>query len=111
MTALRGLAVVLPVPTVLDVQDDAIVLGWMAGVHGQELLEQDPKRVLQAVGSMARTLHELNPATVPELEGDGVLVHGDFGPQNMLLDPDTYAVTALLDWEILSEPARSRSAR
>jgi aminoglycoside phosphotransferase (APT) family kinase protein len=30
---------------------------------------------------------------------DHVLVHGDFGPQNTLLDPATFAVTALLDWE------------
>ena len=28
-----------------------------------------------------------------------VLVHGDFGPQNLLLDPSTVEPTALLDWE------------
>jgi aminoglycoside phosphotransferase (APT) family kinase protein len=28
-----------------------------------------------------------------------VLVHGDFGPNNVLLDPVTFDVTAVLDWE------------
>jgi aminoglycoside phosphotransferase (APT) family kinase protein len=28
-----------------------------------------------------------------------VLVHGDFGPNNVLLDPQAAAVTAVLDWE------------
>jgi aminoglycoside phosphotransferase (APT) family kinase protein len=28
-----------------------------------------------------------------------VIRHGDFGPNNVLFDPDTMAVTALLDWE------------
>ena len=29
-----------------------------------------------------------------------MLVHGDFGPQNVLLDADSAAPTALLDWEL-----------
>ena len=29
----------------------------------------------------------------------GVLVHGDYGPNNVLLDPAARAVTAVLDWE------------
>jgi Ser/Thr protein kinase RdoA (MazF antagonist) len=28
-----------------------------------------------------------------------VVLHGDSGPNNILLDPHDYAVTALLDWE------------
>ena len=27
-------------------------------------------------------------------------VHGDFGPQNLLIDPDSLAVTAIVDWEL-----------
>ena len=35
---------------------------------------------------------------MPGLEGTGpVLVHGDFGPQNVLIQDDR--ITALLDWE------------
>ena len=29
-----------------------------------------------------------------------MLVHGDFGPQNVLLDPETAVPTALVDWEL-----------
>lgn len=36
---------------------------------------------------------------VPKADPDSVLVHGDFGPNNVLLDPGTFAVTGLLDWE------------
>lgn len=28
-----------------------------------------------------------------------MLVHGDYGPNNVLLEPDTGEVTAVLDWE------------
>lgn len=31
--------------------------------------------------------------------GDGPLVHGDFGPNNLLIDPAAWQVTAILDWE------------
>jgi hypothetical protein len=30
--------------------------------------------------------------------------HGDFGPQNLLLDPVTFAATAVLDWEFAVHP-------
>jgi aminoglycoside phosphotransferase (APT) family kinase protein len=29
----------------------------------------------------------------------GVVVHGDYGPNNMLFDPVTFAAAAVLDWE------------
>ena len=28
-----------------------------------------------------------------------MLVHGDFGPNNILIDPESFEITALLDWE------------
>lgn len=35
-----------------------------------------------------------------DLEGTGpVIVHGDFGPQNMLFDDEVGVVVAILDWE------------
>jgi aminoglycoside phosphotransferase len=42
------------------------------------------------------------PALRPEVgpaRGPGVVVHGDYGPNNMLLDPVTFEVTAIVDWE------------
>lgn len=37
--------------------------------------------------------------SVEDGSAEPVLVHGDFGPNNILLDPETFEVTALLDWE------------
>jgi hypothetical protein len=31
---------------------------------------------------------------------DHILVHGDFGPNNMLFDPVTFQVAAVVDWEL-----------
>jgi aminoglycoside phosphotransferase (APT) family kinase protein len=55
----------------------------------------DAEAVLEACGAVLRRIH----ATPADAEGDGVLVHGDFGPNNTLLDPGTFQVTAVLDWE------------
>jgi aminoglycoside phosphotransferase (APT) family kinase protein len=49
---------------------------------------------------LLRRLHDLDPAAVGSSRPAGVICHGDFGPNNMLLDPASYQVTALLDWEL-----------
>ncbi|MCZ9342717.1 phosphotransferase, partial [Streptomyces sp. TRM76130] len=67
-----------------------------------------PEAVLAGCGRLLRALH----ATAPDMLGDGphragaVLVHGDFGPHNLLFDPAAYEVTAVVDWEFahLGEP-------
>ncbi|NUO43052.1 MAG: phosphotransferase [Streptomyces sp.] len=93
LTRLQGR---LPVPPVRAADARTLTLGFMAGVPGQELLEEQPAAVLTSCGEMLRRIHAipLDVATV-----GGVLVHGDFGPQNVLLDPGTFAVTAVVDWE------------
>lgn len=101
VAALRGLADALPVPAVTAVHTDAIVLERMPGRPGQEVLLKRPGPVLHTVGVLARRLQQLPPDQVPGLAGSGVLVHGDFGPQNLLLDPTTAQVTAVLDWELV----------
>jgi len=104
VAALRGVAGILPVPMVVEVRPDSIVLGLVSGTPGQELLVQDPAGVLEAVGRLARTLQRVPPAMVAGLAPVGagqVLVHGDFGPQNLLLDPATLVITAVLDWEFV----------
>ena len=75
----------LPVPRVLSRDGDTVTLGWLPGVHGQDLIARGHAGpVLRSCGALLRSL----PFT-----------HGDYGPQNMLFDPETYAVTGVLDWE------------
>ena len=72
----------------------------LPGRPGQDLVDEGHgSRVMHAAGALLRELQALPPEVVPGLAGEGpVLVHGDFGPQNMLFDAE-YRVTGLLDWE------------
>jgi len=100
--ALTRLVGRLPVPALLDQSEGQIEVDWIAGVPGQERLETAPEQVLYVVGATARTLLGLEVdavAGLPRRPGGTVLVHGDFGPQNLLLDSDTNQPTAILDWE------------
>ncbi|RRR98163.1 phosphotransferase family protein [Glycomyces terrestris] len=91
---LNGLAGAVPVPPVLDGDGESLTIGFVAGVQGQELVEAGhAAAVMRACGAVLRRLHAL-----PAPAGT-VLVHGDFGPNNVLVDPATFAVTAVLDWE------------
>ena len=102
INALSGLAGHLPVPPILAVADGEVTLALLPERPGQELLEEQPEPVLYATGRLARRLASVQLselaglATIP---GGTVLVHGDFGPQNLLLDEDTAEPTALVDWE------------
>ena len=102
VTALLALHGLLPVPQLLAQTPGEITLALVDGQHGQELLELAPEPVLTSVGRMARRLAEADPPRLAGLTavGSGVLVHGDFGPQNMLFDSRTAEPTALLDWEL-----------
>jgi aminoglycoside phosphotransferase (APT) family kinase protein len=78
-------------------------LRFLDGEHGQDLIRGGcAAQVLQACGHTLRRIHALDVTTVfphePAPPGT-VLVHGDYGPNNILLDPDTLTVTAILDWE------------
>jgi aminoglycoside phosphotransferase (APT) family kinase protein len=46
------------------------------------------------------TLRERLAATVPASASPAAVVHGDFRLDNLLADPHTMAVTAVLDWEM-----------
>jgi hypothetical protein len=50
------------------------------------------------------------PATpLRRVGSDGsALLHGDFGPQNMLFDEGTLQMAALVDWEFMHAGDRSR---
>jgi hypothetical protein len=105
LTRLRGL---VPVPPLVAAGTGEITLGFVGGRPGQELLEERPEDVLYAVGRLAAEVAAVDVSAVSGLAvsseveqapGRGVLVHGDFGPQNVLLDEATAEPTALLDWE------------
>lgn len=99
--ALLALAGTLPVPTVLDAGPGSLTLSHLPGVHGQDLIDEGhATEVLQSCARLLRRLQEIPASEVGFAAAPGqVLVHGDFGPNNILLDPTTFAVTGLLDWE------------
>ncbi|HEY7142651.1 MAG TPA: aminoglycoside phosphotransferase family protein [Streptosporangiaceae bacterium] len=102
---LRALRGQIPVPAVLDSAQASLTLSFMAGQQGQELLAAGHgASVLRACGGMLRRIHQLDAGQAAAALGSvmapgQVLTHGDYGPQNVLLDPATLAVTAVLDWE------------
>ena len=53
------------------------------------------------VGQFAAKVQELAAVLDPPYRGDHRLIHGDFFPGNLLVD-DTYAITALLDFGLLT---------
>jgi aminoglycoside phosphotransferase len=94
----------VPVPQILDYSDGCLTMTFMNGIHGQELLDAGrADGVLGACGTMLWRIHQLGTGGITALAtaaGDGqVLVHGDYGPQNVLLDPAALEITAVLDWE------------
>ncbi|MDA1359524.1 phosphotransferase [Glycomyces luteolus] len=91
---ITDLAGTIPVPPLLGAGEGALTLGFVEGAPGQELLDTDAAAVLRSCGTVLRRIH-----AVASSLGEGVLVHGDFGPNNLLLDPGTFAVTAVVDWE------------
>jgi hypothetical protein len=93
----------LPVPRVIgtDASVPLVVLAEIAGRHGQELVDEGCARwVLRLVGEALSRLQSIDSSTVAGLDGTGaVIVHGDFGPQNMLFNPELGSIVGILDWE------------
>jgi tRNA A-37 threonylcarbamoyl transferase component Bud32 len=99
LTRLQGR---LPVPPVRAADAGTLTLGFVEGAPGQELLGTGrAEQVLERSGELLSRIHRIEPSILPDgrHESDKVLVHGDFGPHNVLLDPATYEVTAVVDWE------------
>lgn len=99
--ALVALAGKLPVPPLLGRSARSISAGFMPGVHGQDLVAAGlAPAVLRACGLMLRRVQAIDPGMIAGDAGAGaVLVHGDYGPNNLLLDPSGQQVTAIVDWE------------
>jgi len=98
---LVSLAQRVPVPDVVerDVAVPLLIIGEAPGTHGQDMIDAGRgAEVMRLLGSLLMDLQQVSPSTVPGLAGDGpVLVHGDFGPQNVLIEDNR--ITALVDWE------------
>ena len=101
---LRRVASMLPVPEVVEINEERRTLRtkWIDGTPGQALMQSGaPRAVLTATGSLLRELQSESVQSIiaPVLEPGGTIaVHGDFGPQNLLLDAHA-EVVALFDWE------------
>ncbi|HET6483419.1 MAG TPA: aminoglycoside phosphotransferase family protein [Actinoplanes sp.] len=103
LAVLQRLPVGLPVPRVLGTPDGELRLQHLPGLHGQDLIDGGLARpVLRSCGELLRRVQQVDVSVVfPDTTtGTGwVIVHGDYGPNNMLFDQDNFRVTGLLDWE------------
>lgn len=101
--ALAALAGCLPVPALISTGDLSLNMALMPGVPGQDLIDQGlAYRVLTACGQMLRRVHAIDPLLMradDRYAPGTVLVHGDYGPNNTLLDAEAREVTAIVDWE------------
>jgi aminoglycoside phosphotransferase (APT) family kinase protein len=99
--ALARLAGQIPVPEVLGVERDRLTMAYVPGGHGQDLLDAGfAADVLAGCGHLLRRLQNVDPTALFDRDpGGAVIVHGDFGPNNVLFAPDCVEVTAVLDWE------------
>ncbi|ADB30209.1 aminoglycoside phosphotransferase [Kribbella flavida DSM 17836] len=90
----------LPVPPVRGLVAGTLRLGFVPGKPGQELLDAEyAEAVLMSCGRILGRIHSTEIIGLPKTSPGDVLVHGDFGPNNLLLDPETFAVTGVVDWE------------
>jgi hypothetical protein len=103
LASLSGLFGRYPVPAVVhfDASVPVLIVTEIIGRHGQEAItEGHGAAVLGLIGGSLAKLQRLDPSLIPGLGGSGeVIVHGDFGPQNMLFNLDLTAVSGVLDWE------------
>lgn len=83
-------------PALLAAPDGALIMAHLPGTHGQDLIAAGhAETVLRRCGELLRELQAVDVRAVfPQAAAGTVLVHGDYGPNNMLFDP-----AAILDWE------------
>jgi aminoglycoside phosphotransferase len=101
--ALGVLSSYVAVPEVLHVDPahHRLQTRYIPSRHGQAVIDTgEASEVLFLCGMLLHHLQTLSPQLLPNAAGFGpVIVHGDFGPQNMLIASDAWRVTALVDWE------------
>ena len=107
--ALRTLAGVLPVPTLLTSVPGVGTTAYMQGIPGQAAIAAgNAAQVLYACGRLLADVQSVAPSRVLDhVSGDGsVLVHNDFGPNNVVLDLALTEVRLLCDWEWVTAGSR-----
>ncbi len=98
--AIHSLTGILPVATIVESHPRVIVLEKVPGRHGQDLIAMgEGQAVMFCLGRLLREVQAVTPAFYGEFNGTGVLVHGDFGPNNLLLAEDGDVAVLLADWE------------
>jgi tRNA A-37 threonylcarbamoyl transferase component Bud32 len=93
----------LPVPMLLENKvSGELITKKINGLHGLDLLAEGKSiQVLVALGNLLKLVQKF-PAQKLQgiIPGNGdVLVHGDYGPQNLLLHPKSLETIAIVDWE------------
>jgi hypothetical protein len=98
--ALRSLADRLRVATVVDSRPGVLILSRVPGRHGQERIDRgEGEAVMFGLGRLLREVQAVRPGFFDELGGGGVLVHQDFGPNNVLFADHDDSISLLADWE------------
>jgi hypothetical protein len=90
----------LPVATILESRPGFLVLARVPGRHGQDLIDAGEGHVVMyGLGALLREVQAVQPDFYDGTSGDGILVHGDFGPNNVLFAEHDDHVALLADWE------------
>jgi hypothetical protein len=98
--AIRSVTGLLPVATIVASQPGVLVLGKVPGRHGQDLIDSgEGDAVMFGLGRLLREVQAISPVFFGEFHGAGVLVHHDFGPNNVLLAEHDDSIALLADWE------------
>jgi hypothetical protein len=98
--AIRSLAGRLPVAAIVASRPGVLVLDRVLGRHGQDVIDRgDGEVVMVGLGRLLRDVQTISPSFFAEFDGSGVLVHQDFGPNNVLLAADDESIALVADWE------------
>lgn len=100
--ALRSLAGVLPVSELLDSVPGTTTTAFVAGMPAQDAFAAGgAAEVFTACGRLLRRVQSVDPRHVFDDVDDAaaVLVHNDFGPNNIVMTADLTEARLLCDWE------------
>ena len=99
----RRLQAMALLPELLGYDRDTLTIRtrYIAGRHAQDILVEHNDTVPLILGKLARTVQSARIDTIGQRKRklSQVLVHGDFGPQNLLFAHGTFSAPYLVDWE------------